>query len=169
LAFLIFINQLVNLHSSQRNHRQQLVELLEAELERHPDNPPRRSGLSSCWPPGGSNATCALPSQSRFESIVLPFGRRPKYDGKWVIETNDDTISLEDAACGYKGLMVIERCFRSLKRTQIKMTPMYHWLSRRIEVPREDLRAGAFDRKDCRTSLRHAVASDPPRHWNRCR
>ena len=57
-----------------------------------------------------------------------------KYDGKWVIETNDDTISLEDAALGYKGLMVIERCFRSLKRTQIKMTPMYHWLSRRIEA-----------------------------------
>ena len=50
-----------------------------------------------------------------------------------MIETNDDTISLEDAARGYKGLMVIERCFRSLKRTQIKMTPMYHWLSRRIE------------------------------------
>ena len=36
----------------------------------------------------------------------------------------DDTISLEDVACGYKGLMVIERCFRSLKRTQIKLTPM---------------------------------------------
>jgi len=51
-----------------------------------------------------------------------------------VIETNDDTISLEDAARGYKGLMVIERCFRSLKRTQIKMTPMYHWASRRIET-----------------------------------
>jgi len=30
------------------------------------------------------------------------------YDGRWVLETNDDTISLEDAACGYKGLMVIE-------------------------------------------------------------
>ena len=56
-----------------------------------------------------------------------------KYDGKWVLETNDDTISLEDAASGYKGLMIIERCFRSLKRTQIKMTPMYHWLPRRIE------------------------------------
>jgi transposase len=30
--------------------------------------------------------------------------------------------------------MVIERCFRSLKRTRIKMTPMYHWLSHRIEA-----------------------------------
>ena len=54
-----------------------------------------------------------------------------KYDGKWVLETNDDTISLEDAARGYRGLMVIERCFRSLKRTQIKMTPIYHRLSHR--------------------------------------
>jgi hypothetical protein len=31
-----------------------------------------------------------------------------KYDGKCVLETNDDTISLEDAACGYKSLMVIQ-------------------------------------------------------------
>jgi transposase len=57
-----------------------------------------------------------------------------RYDGRWVIETNDDTISLEDAACGYKGLMVIERCFRSLKRTRIKMSPIHHWAPRRIEA-----------------------------------
>lgn len=57
-----------------------------------------------------------------------------KYDGKWVLQTNDDTISLEDAASGYKGLMVIERCFRSLKRTRSKMTSMYHWVPRRIEA-----------------------------------
>lgn len=57
-----------------------------------------------------------------------------KYDGKWVLETNDDTISLEDAACGYKGLLVIERCFRSLKRTQIKLCPMFHWTPRRIDA-----------------------------------
>jgi transposase len=48
-----------------------------------------------------------------------------RHDGKWVLQTNDDTISVENAACGYKGLMVIERCFRSLKRTQIKMTPVF--------------------------------------------
>ena len=47
---------------------------------------------------------------------------------------DDDTISLEDAAFGYKGLLVVERCFRSFKRTQIKMTPIFHWLPRRIEV-----------------------------------
>ena len=30
--------------------------------------------------------------------------------------------------------MVLERCFRSLKRTQIKMTPVFHWTPRRIET-----------------------------------
>ena len=41
---------------------------------------------------------------------------------------------MQDAASGYKGLMAIERCFWSLKRTQIKLTPMFHWLPRRIET-----------------------------------
>jgi len=30
-------------------------------------------------------------------------------DSKWVIETNDDTLTPEYAASAYKGLMVIER------------------------------------------------------------
>jgi transposase len=62
-----------------------------------------------------------------------------RYDGKWVLETNDDTISLEDAALGYKSLLIIERCFRTLKRTQIQMMPMYHWAHRDAW---KDLRSG---------------------------
>jgi len=57
-----------------------------------------------------------------------------KLDGKWVLQTNDDTITVDDAAAGYKGLLVIERCFRALKQTRIKMEPMYHWLPHRIEA-----------------------------------
>ena len=57
-----------------------------------------------------------------------------KFDGKWVLITNDDTLRPEDAASGYKGLLVIERCFRSLKTTQIHLTPMHHWLPHRIEA-----------------------------------
>jgi hypothetical protein len=57
-----------------------------------------------------------------------------KFDGKWVLITNDDTLKPEDAASGYKGLLVIERCFRSLKSTQIHLTPMHHWLPHRIEA-----------------------------------
>jgi hypothetical protein len=118
----------------QRKHRQMTVELLEDELQRHKDQ-----SASAQW-------AIELLASRRFKRYlrVLKSGHvridraavreAEKYDGKWVIENNDDTISLEDAASGYKGLMVIERCFRSLKRTQIRMTPMYHWASRRIEA-----------------------------------
>lgn len=57
-----------------------------------------------------------------------------RLDGKWVLVTNDDTLSPEDAATGYRALLVIERAFRSMKSAQIEMTPMYHWAPRRIEA-----------------------------------
>ena len=125
-----------NPHEAERQakHRQMIVEHLESELASHKDHST------------GAQWAIDLLASRRFKGYLrttkggqLRIDRgavadAAKYDGKWVIETNDDTISLEDAACGYKSLMVIERCFRSLKRTQIKMTPMYHWASRRIET-----------------------------------
>ena len=48
--------------------------------------------------------------------------------------TNDDTLSVEEAAVAYKSLLVIERCFRSLKHGQIYLGPMYHRLPVRIEA-----------------------------------
>ena len=117
----------------QRKHREEVVALLERELESHP-----KSEASAQWAIGllASRRYKRYLRVTKSGLIRIDRGairQAAKYDGKWVLETNDDTISLEDAAMGYKGLMVIERCFRSLKRTQIKMTPMYHWLSRRIE------------------------------------
>ncbi len=118
----------------QRLHRETIVQMLETELDRHPD------------PSATAQWAIELLASARFKRYLrITKGNQvridraaikaaAKYDGKWVVETNDDTISLEDAVCGYKGLMVIERCFRSLKRTQIKMMPMYHWASRRIEA-----------------------------------
>jgi len=118
----------------QRKHRVGLIELLEYELNRHPDKT-----ASAQWAIDllASKRFKRYLSVTKTNHLRIDRGKireAARYDGKWVIETNDDTISLEDAACGYKGLMVIERCFRSLKRTQIKMTPMYHWVPRRIET-----------------------------------
>jgi transposase len=118
----------------QREHRAKVVQILEKELARHPNKK-----ATAQW------AIELLASQrykryltiSKSNNIRIDRGKvreARKYDGKWVLETNDDTISMEDAASGYKGLMVIERCFRSLKRTQIKMSPMFHWVPRRIET-----------------------------------
>jgi hypothetical protein len=42
-----------------------------------------------------------------------------RLDGKGVLLTNDDTLSIQDVALAYQSLMVIERCFRSLKRGQV--------------------------------------------------
>ncbi|MDB4930673.1 MAG: transposase family protein [Myxococcaceae bacterium] len=36
-------------------------------------------------------------------------------DGKWVITSNDDTLTAEDLALGYKPLLRVEACWRTLK------------------------------------------------------
>ena len=118
----------------QRRHREEIIELLVQELGRH-----KNMNATNQWAIEllASMRFKRYLSVSKAGNIRLDKAKikaAEKYDGKWVIETNDDTISLEDAARGYKGLMVIERCFRSMKRTQIKMTPMFHWASRRIEA-----------------------------------
>jgi Transposase len=68
----------------------------------------------------------------RLDSQAIQEAKR--LDGKWVLVTNDDTLSVHDAACAYKSMMVIEQCFRSLKRTQIQLGPMFHRLPARIEA-----------------------------------
>lgn len=118
----------------QRQHREQVIAELEAELATHPEKKAtaqwaielkasKRYGRYLCITP---KDLLAIDREAVREAA--------RYDGKWVVETNDDTLTPEDAATGYKALLVIERCFRSLKRTQIKMTPMFHWIPRRIET-----------------------------------
>ena len=118
----------------QKKHRAEIVGFLEDELARH-----REPKATAQW----AIDLLASLRYKRYLTVTKSGKIRidrgaireaAKYDGKWVLETNDDTISLQDAACGYKGLMVIERCFRSLKKTQIKMSPIHHWVRRRIEA-----------------------------------
>ena len=118
----------------QKRRRAEIVRFLEEEIARHP-----KDKATIRW-------AIDLLASLRFKRYLKvtkggliridrgAIRQAARYDGRWVIETNDDTISLEDAACGYKGLMVIERCFRSLKRTRIKMSPIHHWAPRRIEA-----------------------------------
>lgn len=118
----------------QRTHRAEVVKKLKEHLAKHKDR---------CATAQWAIELLASKRYKRYlkitESKEVKLDREgirkaEKYDGKWVLLTNDDTITVEDAALGYKGLLVIERCFRALKRTQIKMGPMYHWLPHRIEA-----------------------------------
>jgi len=117
----------------QSRHREEIVSMLEEELKK-----PKDKDATQKW-------AIALLASKRYKRylriddgtiriIRTAVKEAALYDGKWVLETNDEAISLEDAAHGYRGLIMIERCFRSLKRTQIKMMPMCHWLPRRIET-----------------------------------
>jgi transposase len=118
----------------QLNHRLELVAKLEEMLGHHRENNCTAQWAIELLASRRFKRYLKITQDNRVEIDREAIKEVEKYDGKWVIETNDDTISFEDAACGYKSLMVIEQCFRSLKRTQIKMMPMYHWAPRRIET-----------------------------------
>ena len=52
-------------------------------------------------------------------------------DGKWVITSNDDSLSAEDLALGSKQLMRVEECWRTMK-SGLRTRPIYHWTPHRI-------------------------------------
>jgi transposase len=118
----------------QRIHRAKVIEILEKELARHPNKTASAQWAIDLLASKRYKRYLTISKSNNIRIDRAKVREAKKYDGKWVLETNDDTISMQDAASGYKGLMVIERCFRSLKRTQIKMTPMFHWVPRRIET-----------------------------------
>jgi transposase len=118
----------------QQGRRKQVVQQLQQELARH-----RNMSATAQW----AIELLASPRTKRYLAITdkgqIRLDRKAiqqdaRTDGKWVIQTNDDTLTPEDAACAYKNLSVIERCFRTLKSTQLKLEPVYHRLSRRLEA-----------------------------------
>lgn len=118
----------------ERKHREVVVAQLEEKLAQHKDDRATAQWAIILKASGRYGRYLRVTKGGRIRIDRKAIDDAAKYDGKWVVQTNDDTITPEDAACGYKALLVIERCFRSLKRTQIKMTPMYHWVPRRIEA-----------------------------------
>jgi hypothetical protein len=114
----------------EKRHRQELLELLQVELDHLGSDHPK--------------AACRLVASKRFGSYLSlddhgrPFIDRAKIrraeqlDGKFVLTTNDDTLSAADIALGYKGMWIIEACFRRMKTTGLGIRPMFHWTPRRI-------------------------------------
>jgi hypothetical protein len=99
----------------EKRHREAILDLLQLELERLGDDHPK--------------AACRRVASKRFGPYLSqddhgrPFIDRAKVkaaerlDGKFVLTTNDDTLSVADIALGYKGMWIIEACFRKLKTT----------------------------------------------------
>jgi transposase len=54
-----------------------------------------------------------------------------KLDGKFVLKSNDDSLSAEDMALGYKQLLRVEEAWRTMK-SGLKLRPVFHWAPHRI-------------------------------------
>jgi transposase len=118
----------------ERKHREQVVKELEEELKSHSERQATARWAIDLLASGRYKRYLTIDKQDRIRLDREAIQLASRHDGKWVLQTNDDTITVEDAAAGYKGLLVIERAFRTLKNTRIKMEPMYHWLPKRIEA-----------------------------------
>jgi transposase len=114
----------------QRWHRAELLKILEVELASLSDDHPK--------------AACRLMASKRFGPYLsqddhgrpyldkAKIRRAEQLDGKFVLTTNDDTLSVADIALGYKGMWIIESCFRKMKTTGLAVRPMFHWMPHRI-------------------------------------
>ena len=96
----------------QKKHREQVVDILEKELERHPDRKATAQWAMDLLAPRRYKRYLAITKGGKVRIDRGKVRQAAKYDGKWVLKTNDDTISLEDAACGYTWGWS-ERCARA--------------------------------------------------------
>jgi site-specific DNA recombinase len=118
---------------SDREHRAALLEALAAELAaleaRDADHPKAACQLMASRRFGRYLAADAV-GRPRLDPAKVKAAER--LDGKFVVTTNDDSLTAEDAALGYKGAWIIEACFRKMKQTGLEIRPIYHWSPRRI-------------------------------------
>jgi hypothetical protein len=115
----------------QREHRARLVRELRAELADAPAKADTQRGR-------------ALLTGSRFGKYLrldrgwvridrAAITEASRYDGKWVVTSNDDTLTPDDLALGYKQLLRVETCWRQLK-SGLRMRPVFHRLAERIQA-----------------------------------
>ena len=120
--------------SREKRHREGLLALLQTELTNHPDLDAGQKWAIKLQASRRFGRFLKVGRGNKLQVDRAAVRRAERMDGKWVIITNDDTLSVADAATGYKNLLVIEQCFRAMKTTRIKLEPVFHWLPRRIEA-----------------------------------
>jgi transposase len=118
----------------QRQHRERVVQELEQKMEEHKNKKATAQWAIELKASGRYGRYLKVTKGGQLRINRGAIREAGRYDGKWVVQTNDDTLSLANAAQSYKALLVIERCFRSLKKTQIQISPVFHWTPRRIET-----------------------------------
>jgi len=118
----------------QKAHRDELLAELEAELESLRPLPDKEH----------SKRTCALRASARYGRYLKQTRSRlaidraalkaaERLDGKFIVHSNDDTLSAADMALGYKQLQRVEEAWRSMK-SGLNLRPVFHWAPHRIHA-----------------------------------
>lgn len=119
----------------QRAHRAELIAQLEAEL----------ASLRATTEGEHSKRVCAFRASARYGRYLkltaegklaidqTKLKAEERFDGKFVVHSNDDTLSAEDMALGYKQLQRVEQAWHTLK-SGLRLRPVFHWAPHRIHA-----------------------------------
>jgi transposase len=117
----------------EQAHRERLVALVRAELvaldTRQADHPKKACELMASRRFGRS---LRMEAHGRLRLDAAQVAAEAKYDGTFMVTTNDDTLDAEAVALGYTRLTLIEGCFRQLQPTGLQPRPLEHWRPPRI-------------------------------------
>ena len=142
----------------ERQHRVQLLRELDAELtllEQRKDNDPKVASRRF-------GRYLSADGRGRPQLDPAKIKAAEKFDGKFVVISNDDTLSAEDIALGYKGGWIIEACFRRMKQTGLEVRPTFHWTPAPDRGARQTLCVGLADAAGRRDPLPASLGADRP-------
>jgi transposase len=119
----------------QREHRAKVIKELEAELATMRARADGKLSQRARELTTSGRYGRYLRETERGELLVsrAAIHDEERYDGKWVITSNDDTLTSEDLALGYKQLLRVEECWRQLK-SGLNMRPVFHYRPWRIQA-----------------------------------
>jgi hypothetical protein len=117
----------------EQAHRARLLELVRAERAaldvRQADHPQKACELMASRHFG---RYLRMDARGRLSIETTQVAAEAKYDGKFVVTTNDDTLDAADVALGYTSMMLSEGCCWRMQTTGLQTRPIYHWRPRRI-------------------------------------
>ena len=119
----------------QRSHRAQIIEQLEAELASLRDAADEQHSKRECELRASARygRYLKLSAQGRLELDAAKVKQAERFDGKFVVHSNDDSLSASDMALGYKQLQRVEEAWRTLK-SGLRLRPVFHWAAHRIHA-----------------------------------
>jgi transposase len=119
----------------QRSQRAEVIQELEAELASLREAADGQHSKRECELRASARygRYLKLTAQGRLELDAAKVKQAERFDGKFVVHSNDDTLTAADMALGYKQLQRVEEAWRTLK-SGLRLRPVFHWAPHRIHA-----------------------------------